>query len=128
MKMRLNIDGKAHEVEVQFLDDAESPASIHRSAPLRAGIQLAANGASPPPLAGMAPSSGGNSIAAPLAGLIVQVCVQPGDAVKAGQQVLTLEAMKMATNINAPRDGRIKSVAVNKGQTVKQGEVMIELE
>ncbi|MEI6877018.1 MAG: biotin/lipoyl-containing protein, partial [Spirochaetota bacterium] len=69
-----------------------------------------------------------NAIAAPLAGIIVQVPVQSGAQVKAGDVVVVLEAMKMATNLASPRDGKIKAVLVAKGQNVKQGDILVELE
>ena len=47
---------------------------------------------------------------------------------KAGDVVVVLEAMKMATNLTSPRDGKIKAVLVAKGQNVKQGDILVELE
>ena len=64
----------------------------------------------------------------PLAGRVVAVAAQPGQAVKEGDHLLTLEAMKMNTLINAPRDGKVKAVQVAVGDAVEEGQVLVSLE
>ncbi len=58
-------------------------------------------------------------------GRIVAVSVTPGDAVRAGQQVLVLEAMKMQNELRAPREGTVDSVAVGVGQNVEVGDLLL---
>ena len=66
-----------------------------------------------------APAAGsGDPITAPMPGTILDIKVQVGDAVKYGQVVMILEAMKMENEIVAPKDGTITSVAVTKGASV----------
>ena len=60
-------------------------------------------------------------------GKIVAVKVNPGDAVKKGQVVLVLEAMKMENDIVAPEDGTVASVNVAVGSTVEAGETIATL-
>ncbi|HHU54121.1 MAG TPA: biotin/lipoyl-binding protein [Clostridiaceae bacterium] len=57
-------------------------------------------------------------IEAPLQGLILSVNVKPGDAVKTGDTVLIIEAMKLENEVVAPQDGVIQQVFVTQGQTV----------
>jgi len=58
-------------------------------------------------------------------GSIVNVCARPGDAVVVGQQLCTLEAMKMKNSIRATRNGVVASVEVTEGQTVAFGDVLL---
>ena len=57
-------------------------------------------------------------------GNILQVNIKPGDAVKEGQQLMVLEAMKMENEILAPVSGKITSIAVAKGSTVESGSLL----
>lgn len=66
-------------------------------------------------------------IKSPLPGVILNVHVKEGDAVKVGTKLITLEAMKMENNINADKDGIIKSVKVKTGDSVLEGDVLIEI-
>lgn len=61
---------------------------------------------------GGAGKAGEGEVPAPLAGTVAKILVAEGDAVKAGQVLLTLEAMKMETEINAPADGTVKGILV----------------
>lgn len=69
-----------------------------------------------------------NDLIAPMPGLILDVKVQAGDQVRAGEYLLVLEAMKMENTLTAPRDGVVKSVAVKKGQSVEKNQLLIEIE
>lgn len=68
-----------------------------------------------------APSSGKSGVKSPLPGVILDIKVNVGDAVKKGQTIIILEAMKMENNINADRDGKIVEIKVNKGDSVLEG-------
>lgn len=74
-----------------------------------------------------AASASGEKIVAPMPGNILKVNVNKGDAVKKGQVLLVLEAMKMENEITAPGDGKIADIKVEKGQCVTAGEVMLVL-
>lgn len=69
-----------------------------------------------------------NDVKAPMPGLILDVNVNAGDEVKAGDYLLVLEAMKMENTLTAPRDGVVKAVFVKKGQTVEKNQLLIEME
>lgn len=68
------------------------------------------------------------SIVAPLPGMIQKLHVQLGDVVKAGQRVLTLEAMKMENEIHASVDGVVKELCCKEGDSVNQGALLVILE
>ncbi|MFO7719424.1 MAG: biotin/lipoyl-containing protein [Gillisia sp.] len=69
-----------------------------------------------------------NDIKAPMPGLILEVLIKEGEAVKEGDYLLVLEAMKMENTLTAPRDGVVKSISVNKGETVEKNQLLIEME
>ena len=69
-------------------------------------------------------AEGRQHVLAPMPGKIVRVLVQAGDAVRAGQGLLVVEAMKMQNEIRAPKSGTIDRMAVLEGQTVNAGEVV----
>lgn len=68
------------------------------------------------------------TIAAPMPGLVLRVEVEVGQAVRAGQGVVVVEAMKMENELKAPSDGVVASISVQPGQTVDKGATLIVLE
>lgn len=78
-----------------------------------------------PSVAKSASAVAGNKISTPLPGTILDVFVNVGDVVKAGQRVALLEAMKMENNIEADCDGTVKSVNVRKGDNVLEGDTLV---
>ena len=69
-------------------------------------------------------ADGGRELTSPLPGVIVAVLVKPGDAVIRGQELCTLEAMKMKNAIRSDRDGVIAQVNINAGDSVKHNQPM----
>ncbi len=67
-------------------------------------------------------------IVAPMPGLVLKVEVEVGQAVKAGQGVVIVEAMKMENELKAPADGVVARVEVQPGQTVEKGATLVVLE
>ena len=107
-KYRVNVNGTVYEVELEEITGAAPAASV--AAP-----------AAPAPAAAPA---GGEKIAAPMPGTILSVNVAAGDAVKKGQVLVILEAMKMENEIMAPCDGTVTSVAAVKGAAVESGALL----
>eukprot|EP00759_Apiculatamorpha_spiralis_P000589 PhF_6_TR1021/c0_g1_i1/m.2050/K01965/PCCA, pccA; propionyl-CoA carboxylase alpha chain len=70
----------------------------------------------------------GNSIMAPMPGAVISVHAAVGDKVSAGQDIITLEAMKMRNKLKSPVKGTIKSIKVKPGQTVDDGELLVQIE
>ncbi|MEW6717273.1 MAG: biotin/lipoyl-containing protein [Chloroflexota bacterium] len=71
---------------------------------------------------------GSKQVTAPMPGDIINVLVKPGDRVRTGQEICSLDAMKMKNAIRAPQDGVIASVEVVSGQAVDYGQVLVTFE
>ncbi len=65
-------------------------------------------------------------IKAPMPGLVIELKIEEGQEVKAGEPLLILEAMKMENIIKSPREGQIKSILVKKGQSVEKNQILIK--
>ena len=124
MIYRVTLNGKVYEVEVEkgeAMIKAEFDAALPGQAPQQAQqapVQQAVN-----------PSASGsaNSVTAPMPGNINAVKVTTGQAVKKGDVLVILEAMKMENEIVAPKDGKIGQVFVQKGATVQTGAPLVEV-
>ena len=73
------------------------------------------------------PATGGEPVAAPLAGNVVKVLVKPGQKVSEGESIIVLEAMKMETSVSAPSNGTIVEVKVQAGDSCSVGDVLVTL-
>ena len=128
MTYKVTLNGKNYEVEVErgeaiLLDVSDVPAP----APATAAPAAAVAAAAPAPTAAPAALSGGDPLVAPMPGTVVSIKVIDGQAVKKGNVLLILEAMKMENEIVAPRDATIARVIVAPGATVNAGDPMIML-
>ena len=115
---KVTVNGTAYEITVEAIDASE----VKASAP-------ATPAAAPAPVAAPAPAAapaatGGESVASPMPGTILAVNVQNGSAVKKGDVLMILEAMKMENEIMSPCDGTVASVNVTKGSAVDTGAVL----
>ena len=125
-KFNITVNGTAYEVEVEEVAAGESTAP--KPAPVAAAPK-AAPAAKPAaaPKAAAAPVAAGTKVNAPMPGTILDVKVSQGQAVKKGDILLILEAMKMENEILAPQDGSIAQVNVSKGASVNSGDVLVVL-
>ncbi|MBE6931763.1 MAG: biotin/lipoyl-binding protein [Ruminococcaceae bacterium] len=128
MKYKINLHGRAYEVEVEFAKpmtrgefDSYAPAP---AAPVAAAPVAAAPAA---PALSAAVAVQGEVVAAPMPGNILKVNVRPGQTVEEGTVLVILEAMKMENEILAPRAGSIAQVLVNEGATVDTGTALVTL-
>jgi len=117
----VELNGKKYTIDVER---SEAVAVPHIATPVAAPAAAPSAAAAPAPKKAAA---GANAIVAPLPGSVVSISVKAGDAVKAGQQLAIIEAMKMENEILAPADGTVKAVHVSAGQAVQQGDALIEL-
>ena len=115
---RITVNGTSYDVSVEELAGGVAPVA----APV-AAAPVAAPAAAPAP-APAAKSAGAGSIkvASPMPGKILDVKANVGDAVKKGQVILILEAMKMENEVVAPEDGTVASIDVASGATVEAGD------
>lgn len=119
----ITVNGTVYDVTVEEKGGAAgsvAPAPV--SAPAK---PASAPAAKPAPAAGAA---GSVEVTAPMPGKILDVKAAPGQAVKKGEVILLLEAMKMENEVVAPQDGTIASVNVNSGAMVESGDVLATMD
>lgn len=125
MKYKITLNGRTYEVEVEagkamLLDEYEAVAPSVPEAPA-APVALEAPAAPAAPVV----TGAGAPVNAPMPGTILKVNVQNGQAVKEGEVLLVLEAMKMENEILAPKSGTITQILVSKGSSVNTGAPMV---
>ena len=109
MKYKITLQGRTYEVEVEHgeamvLDEYEALAPVPAAPPAAAVSAPAAQPAAP------AQALSGTPVPSPLPGNVLRVAVTPGQAVKAGELLLVIEAMKMENEVAAPCDGVVKQI------------------
>lgn len=117
----ITVNGTAYDVTVEEgagLAPATAPVAAPKAAP------KAAPAAAPKAAAGAA---GAVKVNAPMPGKILAVKTNVGAAVKKGDVLLILEAMKMENEIVAPQDGTVATIAVSVGSAVESGDVIVTL-
>lgn len=114
----IEVNGTSYDVELEKTVDTKKTPKLVRSSV-------------PPPLTSekkiQKQLSSKITIKAPLPGIITKILVKEGDVVKAGDTLLTMEAMKMENNIQTEKDGTIGSIKVREGDNVLQEAVLVEL-
>ena len=148
MKYVATINGKKYEVEVEKLEAYKSldrngvaaPAApvLPASAPVQRPAAPAPVAAAPAPAPAPAPAAapapapaaapaGATTGEAPMPGKILNIKVSAGQAVKFGETVIVMEAMKMETEIVAPADGTVSKILVKAGDSVDTGAALVAL-
>ena len=126
----VTVNGANYEVEMDTPVSAPVAAAAVKdsSASPQNDNQKSANdnqGAAPAPAT--KPAGAGKAVTSPLPGVIIEVSVKEGQAVKAGQKVAVIEAMKMENEIQASADGTVTAVLVNKGDSVLEGAEIVKI-
>ncbi|MBO5092330.1 MAG: biotin/lipoyl-binding protein [Clostridia bacterium] len=112
---KVNVNGNVYEITIEVIDKADIKAPAAQApAPAPAAAPVAA-------------PAGAQTVSAPMPGTILKVNVSNGQAVKKGDVLMVLEAMKMENEILAPNDGTVSSVNVAQGATVESGTVLCSL-
>ena len=122
-KFNITVNGATYQVEVEEVKEVKAAAPVAKAA------APAAKAAAPAAPAAAAPApaevgAGDTAVNSPMPGKIIKVIAEAGKAVKKGDVLMILEAMKMQNEITAPVDGTLKSINVAAGQSVKPGEVL----
>lgn len=132
-QFKITVNGKAYDVQVEEngVASAAVPAAPVATPTAPAPVAAPAPAAAPAPVAeapaAPAAAGEGTAVEAPMPGTILKVLVSNGQAVKSGDAVVVLEAMKMENEISAPCDGTVTSVCVNNGDSVDAGKVLLTI-
>jgi glutaconyl-CoA/methylmalonyl-CoA decarboxylase subunit gamma len=124
--LRITVEGKVYDVEVEFLDENAAAAPAKETRPLR-GVQSSTSKPQPSTVENKqssAPVTEG-AVLSPLSAVVVSVDVAIGDTVEKGQKVITLEAMKMNTIVSASAAGTVEAIQVSVGDAVEEGQALI---
>lgn len=122
-KFNITVNGKTYEVVVEETGVSSSPAAAP-SAPVQTPSPEPAKTEIPAPVS--VPADG-TTISAPMPGTILKVNVEKGAAVKKGDVLLVLEAMKMENDIQSPVDGTVVAVQTSKGASVDTGAPLVTI-
>ncbi len=135
MKYIVTLNGKNYEVEVNETDAvitnvttaqgaAPAPVAAPAPAPVAAPAAAPVQEAPAAPAAPAAPSAEGKQVLSPMPGTILKVLCSVGQAIKAGDTLFILEAMKMENEITAECDGVVKQVLVGNNTVVSTDDVL----
>ena len=131
MKYKITLKGTTYEVEVEkgeamILDEYEAKSPVPPAPAAAAPVAVAAAPvAAAPAAAAPAAVAAGTKVEAPLPGNVFAIKVKEGDAVKSGDVLVVIEAMKMENDVCAPCDGVVKQIAVAKGALVATGDTLL---
>ena len=114
----ITVNGESYKVQLEKEEVAEKKKVV-----LGQPTEAAADDAAP-----AANVNTANAVKAPLTGTIIEICVEVGQEVKAGDTLVVLEAMKMSNNIEAEKDGKVTAICVKPGQAVLEEEVLVVVE
>ncbi|MBQ3066269.1 MAG: biotin/lipoyl-binding protein [Clostridia bacterium] len=121
---KVTVNGNVYEITLEVIDKADIKAA---PAPAAAPAEPAPAPAAPVAAPAAAPAAGATTVSAPMPGTILKVNVAAGQAIKRGDVLMILEAMKMENEIVAPVDGTVAAVSVNAGATVESGTVLCSI-
>jgi biotin carboxyl carrier protein len=134
-KLLITVNGKRYEVDVEIVQDDDLVEPQH---PFRPPARVVDSYVTPPtaPLAMLsaaAPKGKGagadkKSLTSPINGVVLEIPVKEGDAVKQNDVLFVLEAMKMKTNISSPQTGKIKAIKVKPGDKIEAGQILLSFE
>ncbi len=116
----LTVNGEEFKVEMEQEPEPEKKKPVVR--PATAAAAPAAEGQE------TAVANKANALKAPLPGVITDILVEVGQEVEAGQNVIVLEAMKMANNLQAEKSGKVTAICVQVGQSVMEDEALVVIE
>lgn len=126
MKLRITIEGKTYEAEVDVIEDAETAYDSYPSVPVTYAPQAVPG--SVQPLSIDVDAGDEKMCHSPINGLVISVHVAPGQTVEPNDLIIVLEAMKMETQVTARHKATVKNVLVAPGDSVKVHNALVEFE
>lgn len=126
-EISLDVNGTPYKVTVDK-ELKQKPAVMRTKPAPRVSAASSGDVQKSTPVAAPAASGNGSKVTTPLPGTILDVFVNVGDKVTAGQRVVLLEAMKMENNIESDVSGTVTAVNARKGDSVLEGDVLIVIE
>lgn len=131
----ITVNGKSFDVEVEEIRGGAAPAARPAApaprtvnpAPVSAPAAKPVPAPAPAAAASAGPAMSGEVVATPLPGSVLRVLKKQGDAVKAGDVIVVVEAMKMENEIVSPRDGVIADMRATQGMSVQTGDSLFSL-
>lgn len=118
---RITVNGTAYDVAVEELGAGAVAAAPVAAAPVATPV------AAPKAAPAASGATGSVKVAAPMPGKILAIKANNGQAVKKGEVIMILEAMKMENEITAPEDGTVASINVGVGDSVESGDTLATL-
>ncbi len=131
MKLKIGIDGKSYEVEVEITEDDTAPKPHYipaQSPTVLSAAPLPGAAAAAKPAADDGPVDEAKVCRSPIAGMVTRVNVHEGQQIRPNDLLLVLEAMKMETNVTSPVAGKVKKVRVAQSDGVQLHQVLVEFE
>ena len=127
MKLKLTVDGKLYEVDVEVAEPEQPhPGYVPPAGQLRRETASAA--AQPARAGGEKVADESKVCRSPISGVVVKTPVQVGQEIQVNDILLVLEAMKMETQITAPLAGKIAKINAAVGDSVQARQVLVEFE
>ncbi len=118
-KYNIKVNGVVYEVEVEEVSSSQTSVKKSNSAPSETVAQTAVP---------VKKSGSGEAVKAPMPGKILKINVKESDAVKNGDVLMILEAMKMENEIKASKDGVVTAVSVSESDTVNTGDALLYID
>lgn len=132
MKYKVTLNNRVYEVEVEegsamLVDEYELAAPAAPAPVAVAAVPVVAPVAAAPAAPAAVAVAAGEPVKSPMPGNVLKIDVAAGQAVKEGDVLIVLEAMKMENDIVAPRDGTVAQIVVSKGAVVETGSTLVVL-
>jgi methylmalonyl-CoA carboxyltransferase small subunit len=126
VKLKITVDGKVYEVEVEVSEpEAHGPSYLPPAGQTR--VPAAGPFGAPPVRSDAGPVADESKVCrSPFAGTVSRISAQVGQSIQVNDVLLVLEAMKMDTVITSPIAGKVAKINVNAGDAVQQGQVLVE--
>jgi methylmalonyl-CoA carboxyltransferase 1.3S subunit len=129
VKLKINIDDKTYEVDVEASEpDAPVAPRGYAMDPSPVRVPAATPAAPVKPVVDASPVNESKVCRSPVSGIVVRAVTQPGQTLQVGDVLLILEAMKMETSVTSPVAGKVAAIKVAAGESVQSGQVVVEFE